>query len=458
MIFQLFRFLFNISYLCTMANNRVQNGLVSGFSKKSKQEKIEWIAQTCFANPQQAKSVLETYWHTDEKLQQLHDEFIENAVSNFYLPMAVAPNFVINGKPYALPMVTEESSVIAASANAAKFWSTRGGFLAKVIGTKKTGQVHFLFSGSHQKLAAFFIAIKPKLIQETEFITKNMRKRGGGIVDIELIDSTESLSGYYQLHVRFETADAMGANFINSCLEQLSQTLQNEAAAYPHFSKPEKQIEVVMSILSNYVPGSRVKAWVNCPISDLGDDGDLLAQKLVQAVHIAHQNPYRAVTHNKGIMNGIDALAIATGNDFRAIEAGIHAYAAQDGQYRGLSRAWIKDETFWFELEVPLAIGTVGGLTKLHPMVKWSHELLQSPNAEGLMQIMAVSGLAQNFAALRSLVTTGIQKGHMKMHLLNILNQMGATQIEKEAMIKHFTTNVVSFNAVEQALAAWRKN
>lgn len=458
MIFQLFRFLFNISYLCTMANNRVQNGLVSGFSKKSKQEKIEWIAQTCFANPRQAKSVLETYWHTDEKLQQLHDEFIENAVSNFYLPMAVAPNFVINGKPYALPMVTEESSVIAASANAAKFWSTRGGFLAKVIGTKKTGQVHFLFSGSHQKLAAFFIAIKPKLIQETEFITKNMRKRGGGIVDIELIDSTESLSGYYQLHVRFETADAMGANFINSCLEQLSQTLQNEAAAYPHFSKPEKQIEVVMSILSNYVPGSRVKAWVNCPISDLGDDGDLLAQKLVQAVHIAHQNPYRAVTHNKGIMNGIDALAIATGNDFRAIEAGIHAYAAQDGQYRGLSRAWIKDETFWFELEVPLAIGTVGGLTKLHPMVKWSHELLQSPNAEGLMQIMAVSGLAQNFAALRSLVTTGIQKGHMKMHLLNILNQMGATQIEKEAMIKHFTTNVVSFNAVEQALAAWRKN
>jgi hydroxymethylglutaryl-CoA reductase len=149
------------------------------------------------------------------------------------------------------------------------------------------------------------------------------------------------------------------------------------------FSENEKQIEVVMSILSNYVPGSRVKAWVSCPISDLGDDGDLLAQKFVQALQIAHKNPYRAVTHNKGIMNGIDALAIATGNDFRAIEAGIHAYAAQDGQYRGLSKAWIKDDTFWFELEVPLAVGTVGGLTKLHPMVKWSHELLQSPNAEG---------------------------------------------------------------------------
>jgi len=441
-----------------MAKNRVHNGLISGFSKKSKQEKIEWIAQTCFASPQQAKSVLETYWHTDEKLQRLHDEFIENAVSNFYLPLAVAPNFVINDKTYILPMVTEESSVVAASANAAKFWSTRGGFHAEIIDTEKTGQVHFLFSGPYQKLAEFFTAVKPTLLEETDSITKNMRKRGGGIIDIELIDSTENLNDYYQLHVRFETADAMGANFINSCLEQLAKTLQDQAASYAPFSEHEKQIEVVMSILSNYVPGSRVKAWVNCPISELGDDGNMLAQKFVQAVNIAYQNPYRAVTHNKGIMNGIDALAIATGNDFRAIEAGIHAYAAQDGQYRGLSKAWIKDDTFWFELEVPLAVGTVGGLTKLHPMVKWSHELLQNPDAKGLMQIMAVSGLAQNFAALRSLVTTGIQKGHMKMHLLNILNQMGATDAEKQAMIEHFKTIVVSFNAVEQALMAWRKN
>ncbi len=440
-----------------MTNNRVQNGLVSGYSKKSKQEKIEWIAQTCFANPEQAKDIIETYWHSDEKLQRLHDEFIENAVSNFYLPMAVAPNFVVNGKAYVLPLVTEESSVVAASANAAKFWSTRGGFHAEIIGTEKTGQVHFLFLGSHQKLAAFFTAIKPTLLKETDSITKNMRKRGGGIVDIELVDSTKNMANYYQLHVRFETADAMGANFINSCLEQLAKTLQNEAAVYTHFSEDQKHIEVVMSILSNYVPGSRVKAWVSCPISDLGDDGEMLAQKFVQAVDIAHHNPYRAVTHNKGIMNGIDALAIATGNDFRAIEAGIHAYAAQDGHYRGLSKAWIKDETFWFELEVPLAVGTVGGLTKLHPMVKWSHELLQNPNAEGLMQIMAVSGLAQNFAALRSLVTTGIQKGHMKMHLLNILNQMGATEAEKQAMVELFKTNIVSFSTVEQALAAWRR-
>ena len=354
-------------------------------------------------------------------------------------------------------MVTEESSVVAASANAAKFWSTRGGFHAEIIGTEKTGQVHFMFSGSPKKLAIFFKDLKSKLLKETEDITKNMRKRGGGIVDIELIDNSNNLNNYYQLHVLFETSDAMGANFINSCLEQLAKTLQNQAANYAQFSDNEKHIEVVMSILSNYVPGSRVKAWVNCPISELGEGGSILAKKIVQAVNIAHQNPYRAVTHNKGIMNGIDALAIATGNDFRAIEAGIHAYAAQDGQYRGLSKAWIDEQIFWFELEVPLAVGTVGGLTKLHPLVKWSHELLQNPNAEELMQIMAVSGLAQNFAALKSLVTTGIQKGHMKMHLLNILNQIGATETEKQLMVEHFKTNVVSFNAVEQLLSAWRK-
>ena len=238
-----------------MANEGIQNGLVSGFSKKSKQEKIEWIANKCFSNPTQAKEVLQTYWNSDEQLQNLHDEFIENAISNFYLPLAVAPNFVINGNSYVLPMITEESSVVAASANAAKFWATRGGFHAEIVGTEKTGQVHFLFTGSHQSLKSFFNTVKPTLLKETEAITKNMRQRGGGILNIELLDCTKNMANYYQLHVRFETADAMGANFINSCLEQLAQTLQNEAAKYPHFSETEKQIEVVMSILSNYEIG-----------------------------------------------------------------------------------------------------------------------------------------------------------------------------------------------------------
>jgi hydroxymethylglutaryl-CoA reductase len=156
-------------------------------------------------------------------------------------------------------------------------------------------------------------------------------------------------------------------------------------------------------------------------------------------------------------MNGIDAVAIATGNDFRAIEAGAHAYAAKSGAYSSLSEAWIKDDFFGFALELPLAVGTVGGLTQLHPLVRWSHELLGQPDARTLMQIMAVAGLAQNFAAVRSLVTTGIQQGHMKMHLQNILNQLGANMEEKIALTEQFKTQTVSYAAVEQALQSWRK-
>ena len=444
-----------------MANNRVHNGLVSGFSKKSKQEKIEWISQTCFANPQQAKNVLETYWHSDEKLQRLHDEFIENAVSNFYLPMAVAPNFVINEKPYVLPMITEESSVVAASANAAKFWSTRGGFHAEIIGTEKTGQVHFLFSGPHQKLAEFFTAIKPKLLQETEDITKNMRKRGGGIVDIELIDSTENLNDYYQLHVRFETVDAMGANFINSCLEQLAKILQYQAASYALFSENEKQIEVVMSILSNYVPGSRVKAWVSCPISDLGDDGDLLAQKFVQALHIAHKNPYRAVTHNKGIMNAISAIALACGQDWRAIEAGCHAWASvETGTYISMTR-WNKNDegNLVGSIETPMAVGIVGGASKVHPAARANLSILGVESAQELAGIMAAAGIAQNLGAMRALATSGIQAGHMKLHARNMAVSAGATgeEVERVATIVNSQSGPVTQQLVKETLEQIRK-
>ena len=169
---------------------------------------------------------------------------------------------------------------------------------------------------------------------------------------------------------------------------------------------------------------------------------------MINAVEIAKCEPYRAVTHNKGIMNGVDALTLATGNDFRAIEAGVHAYASRSGQYRSLSNAFIKKDQFVLELTLPLALGTVGGLTKLHPMVRWCLELLGNPDAKNLMQITAVAGLAQNFAALRSLVTTGIQKGHMKMHLLNILNQFKASESQKLAALEYFKTKLISAKTV----------
>jgi hydroxymethylglutaryl-CoA reductase len=283
-----------------------------------------------------------------------------------------------------------------------------------------------------------------------------MQQRGGGIIDIELKDKTKDLKGYYQLHASFETLDAMGANFINSCLEQFAETFKTEAQNFELFSAEEKDIQIVMSILSNYVPDCLVRAEVSCNVEDLNEDAAILpeefAAKFLQAVNIAEVEPYRAVTHNKGIMNGIDAVVLATGNDFRAVEAGVHAYASRNGRYSSLTHAKVEHGIFTFWMEIPLALGTVGGLTNLHPLAKLSLEMLGNPNAKELMQIVAVAGLAQNFAAMRSLITTGIQQGHMKMHLLNILNQFQANEDEKATLIEHFKTNVVTHSAVVKAL------
>lgn len=431
------------------------NKPIEGFSKLSKEEKINWIAHNYTDNSAETIEILQQYWSNDSKLQQLHDEFIENTITNFYLPLGIAPNFLINNKLYAIPMAIEESSVVAAASKAAKFWQSRGGFKTTIIGTEKVGQVHFLYTGDPSKLQRFFTGIYPNLIANVASIIKNMEKRGGGINNIELRNKTEDLANYYQLHCTFETLDAMGANFINSCLENFADTLKQEAAKHGGFSESEKKIEIVMSILSNNTPNCLVRAEVSCPVDELKEHHDIpameFAQKMVRAVAIAKVEPYRAVTHNKGIMNGVDAVVLATGNDFRAIEAGAHAYAAKDGRYSSLTHASIENGIFKFWIEIPLALGTVGGLTSLHPLVKIALEILQRPNAKELMQIVAAAGLAQNFGALRSLVTTGIQQGHMKMHLLNILNQLGATGSEKETLTKYFKKHTVTHSAVVAA-------
>lgn len=437
------------------------NKAITGFSKLSKEEKINWIANKYFSNPTKATDLLKKYWNNDLVLQKLHDEFIENTLTNFYLPLGVAPNFLINGQFKTIPMVIEESSVVAAASNAAKFWSDRGGFKATVINTEKIGQVHFIYKGEIKKLASFFSSIKPKFFSETESITKNMQKRGGGILDIVLKNKTNLIPNYYQLHATFETKDSMGANFINSCLEQFAKTLKEEVAQSESFSAQEKEIQIIMSILSNYVPNCVVRAEVSCKVEELNVNKniapELFAEKFIKAVQIAEVEPYRAVTHNKGIMNGVDAVVLATGNDFRAIEAGVHAYASRKGQYSSLSHAKIENGVFTFWLEIPLALGTVGGLTTLHPLVKLSLEMLEKPSAEELMQIIAVAGLAQNFAALRSLTTIGIQKGHMKMHLMNILNQLHASNEEKNLAVEHFKNNTASHSAVVDFIENYRK-
>ena len=428
---------------------------ISGFSKLNKLEKIEWLIKNSFSSNNNVKNILQQYSNDDAKLQKLHDEFAENTLSNFYLPFAVAPNFLINNKQYTIPMVTEESSVIAAASKAAKFWLDKGGFKAKVISTTKIGQVHFIYKGDFQTLNKYFEIIKPKLFSDVISLTTNMNKRGGGVKDIQLVNLNDQIENYFQLKATFDTQDAMGANFINSCLEQFGKTLKDNY-------EDSSRIEIIMSILSNYVPDCIVKAEVSCNIEELKDRSIInpmvFAKNFVRAVNIAQVDKYRAVTHNKGIMNGIDAVVIATGNDFRAVESGAHAYASKSGSYRSLTRAYVKNNIFNFSIEVPLALGTVGGLTKLHPLANLALEMLENPNARDLMKITAVAGLAQNFAAIKSLITTGIQHGHMKMHLINMLNKLEASDKEKEKAINHFKTNTVSHLNVDVFINKLRYN
>jgi len=435
--------------------------IVSGFSRFSKKQKIDWLVEHYLSNNAQAKDILTQYWNEKEKLQKLHDEFSENTITNFYMPFGIAPNFKVNNRILAFPMVIEESSVVAAASKAAKFWLHRGGFKTTILGKEKVGHVHFTFKGDKSTFSLFFRQkLEKMLFKDTEHITHNMRQRGGGITAIELVDKTADIQHYFQLKVTFDSADAMGANFINSCLEQQAKTLERMLNLSSEFSLEEKNsLQIIMCIVSNYTPESMVRAEVSCPVERLADNpaaSKEFAVKFAQAIHIAEIEPYRATTHNKGIMNGVDAVVIATGNDFRAIEACAHTYAARKGIYSSLTHCEIKDNIFRFWIDLPIALGTVGGLTSLHPLVKLSLAILEHPNAKELMGIVAVAGLAQNFGAVGSLVTSGIQKGHMKMHLLNILNQLEATEQEKAYFINFFKDKTVSHHLVAGELKRLR--
>ncbi|MDA8792459.1 hydroxymethylglutaryl-CoA reductase, degradative [Bacteriovoracaceae bacterium] len=432
--------------------------LMNGFSKLSKERKIELLKANIPAIKDKIDNIKQ-FWHEDEALQKRFDEFSENTISNYYLPFGIAPNFLINGETFNIPMVTEESSVVAAASKAAKFWVQRGGFKAKVHSVKKIGHVHFIYNGEKEGLIEFFKQNKQELIKSVSSLTANMEKRGGGIMGCELIDKRASLQNYFQIEILFNTCDAMGANFINSVLEEFARNFEmgfRISATY----EPESEMEIIMSILSNYTPECLVTSKVSCPINDLGEvngmDPQTFSRKFVRAVEIARIDRYRAVTHNKGILNGIDALVLATGNDFRAIEACAHAYASANGSYQSLSQAWIKDEKLYFTLTIPLSLGTVGGLTSLHPLARLSLDILGNPQAEKLMEITASLGLAQNFSAISSLVTHGIQKGHMKMHLLNILNQLGCSKNEVNQAKEYFFDKVVSYTAVSNFINSLR--
>lgn len=423
---------------------------MEGFSKKNKQQKLEAITRF-FKSPEKTMETFKSFDHPNPAIQDVINEFSENTISNFHLPYSIAPNFLINGKSFAVPMVIEESSVVAAASKSAKFWYSLGGFHTEIVNTVKVGQVHFLWHDDIAKLKNRFDELKQLLFDGSEDLTVNMRNRGGGIIDIVLKDLSDKEPGLMQLFVTFETIDSMGANFVNSCLERFAETFRNWHRNQPEFKKDG--LEIIMSILSNLTPNCVVKCWVETDIKNLdgivpGISGEEFAEKFHTAVRIAQVDPYRATTHNKGIYNGVDAVVLATGNDFRAVEACGHAYASINGSYTSLTNCTIENGIFRFELTLPIAMGVVGGLTNLHPLVKLSHEILDFPNAKELMGIAAAAGLANNFGAVKSLTTTGIQQGHMKMHLFNIMNQLDVCKEKKEKVVAYFKDKNVSVSAV----------
>lgn len=424
--------------------------IIEGFSKKNKQEKLEAITKF-FKSPEKTMETFKSFDHPDVAVQEVINEFSENTISNFHLPYSIAPNFLINGKTFSVPMVIEESSVVAAASNSAKFWYGLGGFHTEIVDTEKVGQVHFLWNDDIQKLISRFDELKQLLLKGSEDITVNMRNRGGGIKNIVLKDLSDKEPGLMQLFVTFETKDSMGANFVNSCLERFAQVFRNWHQNQPDFKKDG--LDIIMSILSNLTPNCVVKCWVETDVKNLdgivpGISGKEFAKKFHTAVRIAQVDPYRATTHNKGIYNGVDAVVLATGNDFRAVEACGHAYASINGSYSSLTNCTIENDIFRFELTLPIALGVVGGLTNLHPLVKLSHELLDFPNARELMGIAAAAGLANNFGAVKSLTTTGIQQGHMKMHLFNIMNQLEIKKEDRDKVVAYFKDKNVSVSAV----------
>ena len=421
---------------------------IEGFSKLDRDSKLSIISEAS-DNPDSFIKELQAYRMEDKSIQEKFEQFSENTITNFHLPYGIAPNFLIDQRVYHVPMVTEESSVIAAASKAAKCWYHHGGFQTEEIGTSKRGHVHFRWRGTFQELEQRIRQFESDLPNKLAGIIQNMNNRGGGITETWLSDMTSEMDRYYMLGLSIETVDSMGANFINSVLEKTAEELKN----FVEKTHPGK-LEILMAILSNYTPGSYVKMKVECPVDELREfdsaqEGALFAEKFKRAAQIGKHSVSRAVTNNKGIMNGVDAVVIATGNDFRAVEAGAHAFSITHGRPTSLTDCQINKGIFSFRITMPLALGTVGGVTQLHPLARKSLEILGKPNAKELMKITAAVGLASNFSALTSLITAGIQQGHMKLHLENILMHFNVDEPLKEKIKAYFKNKEVTFAKVK---------
>jgi len=399
-----------------MAENK-KSSQVSSFYKKSIEERIEFVKNFSNLTEEETKifsSVLDL---------ETADRMIENVLGTFELPLGIAVNFHINGKDYLIPMATEESSVVAAASNAAKIARIHGGFTTECSQPLMIGQMQLLKMDDVVGAAQKIMDHKKELLNLANAQDKVLVEFGGGAKDLEVRILDSPLGKMIVTHLIVDVRDAMGANAVNTMCEALAPMLEEITDG-----------KVRLKILSNLADKRIVKAKAIFDKEKIG--GEQVVDAFLESYTLAAIDPYRAATHNKGIMNGIDSLIIATGNDFRAIEAGAHAYAARNGQYTSLT-SYYKDKNgnLVGEIELPLAVGIVGGAGNIHPKARLCKKILGIKTAQELAEIVASLGLAQNFAAVFALSTVGIQKGHMSLHAKNIAVMAGATgdQIDKVA-------------------------
>ncbi|MEC5425815.1 hydroxymethylglutaryl-CoA reductase, degradative [Virgibacillus sp. C22-A2] len=352
------------------------------------------------------------------------DKMIENVIGTFPLPLGLGLNFLINGKEYVIPMAIEEPSVVASASYIAKIVRKAGGFTTEATERVMIGQIQVVGCPDIHAAKDTLLKEKQLLIEDANAAYPSLVARGGGAEDLEVrILNEETDSKYGQmlvLHLYVNTCDAMGANIINTMVESLAPTVEELTKG-----------KVYLRILSNYADKCLARARCVIPPELLitGEySGEEVRDGVIHAYEFAASDPYRAVTHNKGIMNGIDPIVIATGNDWRAVEAGAHAYAARHGKYSSMT-TWSVDEAgnLVGELELPMSVGTVGGSIQVHPIAKISHSILGVESARELAQVIVTVGLAQNLGALKALVTDGIQKGHMALHSRSVAIAAGAT-------------------------------
>ena len=353
--------------------------------------------------------------------EETADRMIENVIGRYSLPLGIARNFVINGKEYPIPMVIEEPSVVAAASNGARLAKAGGGFRAEADASHMIGQLQLINLMDPDAAKEAVLSAKEELLALAAESCPNLLKRGGGPVDLEVREFPETAAGPMLIvHLIMDVRDVMGANLIDTALEHIAPVIEKISGGV-----------VRLRILSNFADKRLARAFCDIPASALAFKeylGDMVMERMLEAAAFAEADPYRAVTHNKGIMNGIDAVILATGNDWRAVEAGAHAWAARDGQIRPLSH-WSRDPktgNLLGSIELPLAVGIVGGATKVHPGAAAAIRLLGVQSARELASVIAAVGLAQNLAALRALSTEGIQRGHMSLHAKQMAVAAGA--------------------------------